>query len=87
MKSSFPVLGMDCYECSKTIKKAVKKLKGVKSVEINYMLGKVEVDFDPEKVTKIDIEKAVEDAGYKIAYKSYETMTDKSRKFIYKRGK
>ena len=76
---------MDCYECSKAIKKMVKKVDGVYNVEVNYMLGTVEVSFDPLKTSKKEIEEAIEKVGYRLAYKTYETMTDKFKKFIYKK--
>ena len=76
-KISLPVLGMDCYVCSKTIKKVVKKVDGVYNVEVNYMLGTVEVTFDPIKTSKTEIGVVIEKSGYRLAFKTYETMTDK----------
>ena len=85
VRVSIPVLGMDCYECSKIIVKTVKKISGVQDVNVNYIMGTVEVNFQPSKTSKAMIEKAIEDAGYKIAYKSYVTMTDKMKSFFLKK--
>lgn len=82
---SLPVLGMDCYECSKVIKKTVKKVDGIYNVEVNYMLGTVKVSFDSTKTSKTKIEEAIEKAGYRLAYKNYETVSDKFKKIIYKK--
>jgi len=85
IRVSIPVLGMDCYECSKIIVKTVKKISGVQDVNVNYIMGTVEVNFQPSKTSKAMIEKAIEDAGYKIAYKSYATMTDKMKSLFLKK--
>lgn len=86
-KEILPVIGMDCYECTKIIKNAVKKIDGVYNVEVNYMLGTVEVTFDPMKTSIKGIEEAIEKAGYHLANKTYETMTNKFKKFIYNKEK
>ncbi|MEM3403007.1 MAG: heavy metal-associated domain-containing protein [Nitrososphaeria archaeon] len=79
---SISVLGLDCYECSKIIRKALSKVDGVSFVGVNYMMDKVTVKFDPKKVTKKDIEKTIEELGYHLAYKSYESKREKLRRRI-----
>jgi copper chaperone CopZ len=86
-KEILPVIGMDCYECTKIIKNAVKKIDGVYNVEVNYMLGTVEVTFDPIKTSIKEIEGAIEKAGYHLANKTYETIANKFKKFIYNKDK
>jgi copper chaperone CopZ len=86
-KEILPVIGMDCYGCTKIIKNAVKKIDGVDNVEVNYMLGTVEVTFDPTKTSIKEIEGSIEKAGYRLANKTYETISNKFKKFIYNKDK
>jgi copper chaperone len=59
------VEGMSCMHCVVRIKKAVESLKGVQSSDVQ--IGTVKVTFDETAVKKEDIEKAITDAGYKVA--------------------
>ncbi|MGQ9781132.1 MAG: heavy-metal-associated domain-containing protein [Nitrososphaeria archaeon] len=82
---TLPVLGLDCFECSKIIKKKVGSLRGVQRVEVNYMLNMVTVDFDQKAVTRNQIEKTIEDAGYRLAYRHHKSIMDKFRRFTNRR--
>jgi len=82
VKVSLPVLGLDCYECSKIISKALSKVDGISYVEVNFMMDKVVVEFDPKKISKEDIEKAIEGLGFQLAYKDYGRRRGKLRKLI-----
>jgi len=59
------VEGMSCMHCVGRIKKALDALKGIQSADVQ--IGTVKVSFDETKVKKEDIEKAITDAGYKVA--------------------
>lgn len=37
---------MDCAVCAKKLETAVSKLDGVKSVNVNFMAGKMTLDYD-----------------------------------------
>lgn len=41
-------------------------LPGVASAEVNYAAGKAFVEYDPSAITRAEIEKAIEDTGYKV---------------------
>ncbi|MBD3388346.1 MAG: heavy metal translocating P-type ATPase [Candidatus Altiarchaeales archaeon] len=66
MKKSFKVKGMHCAGCAANIEKALKKLDGISSANVNYASEKAYVEFDPDKVGGEDIRKRVEDAGYDV---------------------
>lgn len=63
-KVKFDIQGMTCSSCSAHVDRAVNKLEGVKTVNVNLLSNNMMVEFD-EKMTNIDkIIKAVVDAGY-----------------------
>ena len=53
-----------CNSCATTIKSAVKKVPGVKSVSVDVDKKVATVEYNPEKVTLAGLEKAIADAGY-----------------------
>jgi Cu+-exporting ATPase len=63
-KETLLVKDMHCVSCALTIEKALKKIEGVKEANVNYATGKATVVFDESKVGLIDLEKAIEKAGY-----------------------
>ena len=83
-----PILGMDCPACALTIEKRLRKLEGVKEAKVNYMTQNVVVTYDPSKIGIPEIEKTIEDLGYRIAYKKYESILERvSNIFSRKRKK
>lgn len=56
--------GMSCQHCVKSVKKAVDSVRGVTSSDV--ALGSAKVVFDESKTNRIEISKAVQDAGYKV---------------------
>ena len=83
-----PILGMDCPACALTIEKRLRKLEGVEEAKVNYMTQNVVVTYDSSKIGVPEIEKAVEELGYRISYKKYEGILEKVLKiFRVKEGK
>ncbi len=77
LRKTIPIDEMDCPSCALTIEKALKKLEGVKDVQINVLMKKVVITYDPKKLDVLDLENKIEDLGYRISYKKYESITDK----------
>ena len=69
MKQKFNVEGMTFSACSAHVDRAVRKLNGVISCNVNLLSNTMEVEFDEKILATSDIEKSVKDAGYK-AYTS-----------------
>jgi Cu2+-exporting ATPase/Cu+-exporting ATPase len=67
MKTSLKVEGMTCVNCARTIEINLKRLKGVKSVEVSFELGRVQVEFDEELLSVENIKEAIESLGYKVS--------------------
>ncbi len=58
------VEGMTCASCAQNVDRAVRRLDGVKEVNVNIANDKMTLSFDKSQVRLSDIKKAVYDAGY-----------------------
>ncbi|NLT12880.1 MAG: copper ion binding protein, partial [Clostridiales bacterium] len=65
-EQSFTITGMTCAACAAAVKRAVSKLAGVESADVNIAAEKLTLRFDETKLGFEAIRKAVEDAGYGI---------------------
>ncbi|MFH1209731.1 MAG: heavy metal translocating P-type ATPase [archaeon] len=63
-KITLSISGMHCASCAILIDKALKKLDGVKSENVNLTLEKATVEFDETKISESSIIKTIEKAGY-----------------------
>ena len=73
LKRVFPVTEMDCPTCTTTIKKELSKLDGVKDVRINFLYKRIYVSYDPSVIGIPELEEKIEDLGYRLTYKKYES--------------
>ncbi|MGZ3422251.1 MAG: heavy-metal-associated domain-containing protein [Polyangiales bacterium] len=62
MKAKLRVEGMSCGACVQHVKKAVAALPSVTDAVV--VIGKVELEYDPAKLSVADIATAITDAGY-----------------------
>lgn len=60
------VQGMDCSDCVRHVRQAIENLEGVQSVDVLLSSQKAIVQFDPERIERQTVYKAVEGAGYKV---------------------
>ncbi len=77
-----PVTRMDCPSCVATIEKELKKLNGVVEARVNFLMRRIVVTYDPDRIDVPTIEKRIEDLGYYISYKKYESPFDKIQGFF-----
>lgn len=63
---------MHCESCAKTIERALISEKGLISVKVNFSLGKATIEYDPEKIDKEKIKKAIKKTGYQALEKEVE---------------
>jgi len=79
-KEIFKIKRMHCASCAATIEKAVKKLDGINSAEVNFGSETLLAEFDEQKISANDLAKTVESAGYKLIIpeenKSSDVMTE-----------
>lgn len=64
MKQKFDVTGMTCSACSAHVEKAVGKLEGLQSVQVNLLQNSMVVEYDDAVLHTEDIIHAVESGGY-----------------------
>jgi Cu+-exporting ATPase len=65
-KAELKVAGMVCAACTAAIEKALRNLDGVQTAFVNLGTETASVEYDPEKLSLGDLEKAVRDAGYDV---------------------
>lgn len=63
-KVDFKISGMHCGSCAVGIQMLVSQMDGVKSAEVSYDDKKGTFEFDPAKVSKDSIVKAIAELGY-----------------------
>ena len=61
------VRGMSCGHCVNSIEGNVGELDGVESVKVRLEDGKVDVNFDAEKINLKEITEVIEEQGYDVA--------------------
>ncbi len=64
-KITLNVEGMTCGHCQMTVANALKKVSGVKEVEVNLETNSALVQFKAGKTSDEKLIKAIEEAGYK----------------------
>jgi|GEM_PF-2996268 len=72
--TTFALIQMGCSDCYWKVENGLKELPGVH--QVNYDRGKIsfEVTFDPKKNNRTRLIKSVEDMGFRIKGKHYETV-------------
>jgi len=63
MSLKFDITGMSCSSCAAAVEKAVKKMEGVRNVNVNLLTGRMSLD--PGETDPSEIVRTVEAAGYK----------------------
>lgn len=63
-KINMPITGMHCASCALTIEKSIKKLPGIKNVNVNYASNRASVEYDESAAGPADFKKMVEKLGY-----------------------
>ena len=63
--TTIKVEGMSCQHCVIRVTKALQGLNGIQDLDVQ--IGAVTLRFDEHSLKKEDIEKAIENAGYKVA--------------------
>lgn len=83
MKAKFNVEGMMCAACSAAVERAVSKLDGIESAQVNLLAKLLTAEFDESKTDITAITEAVKKAGFTAEYieeKTAEKPETKSQK-------
>lgn len=62
---SLKIDGMTCAACAKAVERTSKKLPGVVEANVNFATEKLSISYDETQVKLVDIQNAIEKAGYK----------------------
>lgn len=79
---SLPVVEMDCPTCTSIIEKELKKLVGVKDAHVNFLMKKAVVTYDPMRIGIPELERRIEDLGYRLSYKKQEGFLGKLSRIL-----
>ena len=63
-KEKFNITGMSCSACSAAVQRAVSKLDGVQTADVNLLTNSMETEYDETKLSNKAIISAVKKAGY-----------------------
>lgn len=63
-QTTLKVTGMSCSGCSAAVERALKRVTGVSSVNVDLKAGQASVEYDPAKASDKDLADAVKKAGY-----------------------
>src|SRR5438309_10903706 len=61
-----PSGGMTCASCVRRVERALSKVEGVQSANVNLATERATVKYDPSRVTTSNLRAAVESAGYAV---------------------
>lgn len=62
----FAIRGLDCASCAIDVGRAIRKIPGIVEMNVNYMIDKGYVEFDPSQATWDAIAKALAGRGYAV---------------------
>ncbi len=65
VKEEIGITGMSCNHCVMAVKKEIQKLEGVASLDVQ--IGKAVVAYDESKTSRMNINDAIRNAGYRPA--------------------
>jgi copper chaperone len=66
-KVEIKVAGMTCGGCERSVQNALTSRKGVAAAKADRNAGMVAVEFDPALIQRAALEKAIAEAGFKVA--------------------
>jgi Cu+-exporting ATPase len=78
-KVLLPVQGMTCASCVNRVEKALKSLKGVVDVSVNFATQRASVEYLSGEATIKDLRRVVQEAGYEVLEVKEEDIVEKER--------
>jgi copper chaperone CopZ len=79
-KTTIRVTGMTCGSCAYSVEKVLKETEGVKTAVVSYQKGRVQVEYDDEKVTLAKLREAINSTGFKAVEGRRHTSNQRSNK-------
>jgi len=81
-KITIGIGGMHCASCAVNIENYLKKLEGVSKVSVNIVSQKAYLEYDPQKLTRLNLQKAIEGIGYQVIDLSSASTQGKEADFV-----
>lgn len=78
-KVDMKIEGMTCQSCAKAVEKAVKKIDGIKTINVNIATDKATIEYDSSKVKPYQVKVAIEKVGYKVIEKVKDDNIDEEQ--------
>ena len=78
-KETFQVLGMSCAVCALNVETTLGAQEGVYEAKVNFAGSTVLVDYNPRVITPVELQKAVESAGYELVVENTEDTDQADR--------
>lgn len=78
-KVDMKIEGMTCQSCAKAVEKAVKKIDGIKTINVNIATDKATIEYDSSKVKPYQVKVAIEKVGYKVIEKVKDNNIDEEQ--------
>lgn len=78
-KETFQVFGMSCAVCALNVETTLGAQEGVYEAKVNFAGSTVLVDYNPRVITPVELQKAVESAGYELVVENTEDTDQADR--------
>ena len=75
-KEILSVTGMTCASCAKAIERAVGKIEGVHTANVNFATEKLNVEYDEKSADLKNIKEAVKKAGYQVTEDNIDSVRE-----------
>jgi Cu+-exporting ATPase len=62
----FAIRGLECASCAIDVGRALRRIPGIVEININYMINKGYVEFDPKRITWEGVSSALTQRGYAV---------------------
>ncbi len=79
-KKELDILGMECVNCSNSIKSFLEKTSGIRSVAVNYTSETAVIEFNPDEINLETIKSHIKQLGYEVAEDTDEGSIEMSKK-------
>lgn len=80
---SFPIIGMDCSDCTKVIEHGINRLDGILDASVSYVSATLKVEYDTSKVSESDIKSRVKGLGYEVTKTGVSAFFSDRRELIF----
>lgn len=78
-KIDIKIEGMSCQACAKSVERSIKKINGIKSINVNIATDKASIIYDKSKVKLSQIKNSIEKLGFNVLEESKFNQIDEEK--------